>query len=580
MINELYALSKAMERARTVTQDWHKEYLELPNISTKKPCVQILIEDGHVVALRSIPPEIGKQLRRYGNNQGMYPGMNLAPLFRITDETFKKKISKLTPEQINLQEVRSWCSNNNWPKKLQTKYNQSMQSKPDEILSLLGGQCFPPLEALIAETRRFLDPAKLHKELTKHVFEMLSRREDTQLALSVLFYLGSPTKESKDDFGSLSVIFDTPSLCSSGISVVSSRFTSELNYALLKAEDLKNCDLTSLDCKDAFLSPYSPPADDENAKMPSVKLAGGFETKLRTMFSGQPCQYRYSKIEDSSYPLSLDNQRKFQAALTWLGGSSEKKDFTWTNLEKGEIMFVYPSNLPDVPTSFTKMFKRPKNGETTFKTQAKLFLSEMVYTKKVGTDSHAKQINIFILRKIDKGRTKIVYTRQTDPYELEKSSEEWTIGCSKNLPFFPFGQPDIPFPLESADFLNCFWKQDGKAASEKFKPIPQYHGMELLMEPSISAQADLHILVQAGITLASLLGKNSAKKKYRSLTKFDDLLKDDDPIYKKVKGQLALLGLLLYRTNIRKEDYMENYPYLYGQLCPLRSKKSICRSAQ
>ena len=38
------------------------------------------------------------------------------------------------------------------------------------------------------------------------------------------------------------------------------------------------------------------------------------------------------------------------------------------------------------------------------------------------------------------------------------------------------------------------------------------------------------------------------------------------PAWKNGRSILALLGLILYRNNIQKEDYMENMPYLYGQL--------------
>ena len=51
---------------------------------------------------------------------------------------------------------------------------------------------------------------------------------------------------------------------------------------------------------DAFGMPFVNPGEP----MPSVKL-DGFDVTLRSMFEGQPCQYRYGKINDSSYPIEM-----------------------------------------------------------------------------------------------------------------------------------------------------------------------------------------------------------------------------------------------------------------------------------
>ncbi len=65
----------------------------------------------------------------------------------------------------------------------------------------------------------------------------------------------------------------------------------------------------------------------------------------------------------------------------------------------------------------------------------------------------SERIQYFVLRKLDKARTKVVYTYNTTPAEIERSSERWSLGC-QNLPAFLFGQPVTLFPLEAADILN------------------------------------------------------------------------------------------------------------------------------
>ncbi|MEH2956819.1 hypothetical protein [Candidatus Merdisoma sp. JLR.KK006] len=552
MINELYQLSNAMEKAEIHAQSWHRKYKPIPNIRAKAPCIRISLHHGKVTGISEVDSELGAQLRKYGSNQGSYPCMNLVPLYRITDENVKKRISELLPEELDdseIEMIRSWCSEDNWGAKFRNKYRISMESVPQELQTMLGTFRYKPLEILMEETFGFLKPELLHKELEDLLFHMLRHKENVALALLVLFHFGSSRKAAGDDTGSLSVVFESEELIHRGIPVVSVRFTEELNAALLNADAAEEC-ITKDSITDAFGISFMPIEEP----MPEVKLAGGFDVKLRTMFKEQYCQTRYGRIENASYPISPAMRKKLQAALNWLG-SSEQRELTWINIGKNEILFAYPYEIPQGTgaISFIRMFKRQESKENSFETQAKRFILELKQVRKPGTDSHAENIRIFILRKIDKARTKIIYSRLTNAYELEQCSEEWAIGCGDNLPRFSFGSPKVPFPLEVADILNRIWKQDGTLASNKFEAYPKYYGMKLLMEQELSTQKDLHILVQGAAAIGAYLSRLSMEN-------------PQDPIWWKVKDMLALLGLLLYWENIRKEQYMEDYPYMYGQL--------------
>lgn len=548
MINELYELSKVLQNEGITTQRWHRKYQPIPNIRSNAPCVCIKVSAGKVIGISSVNAELGKILRKYGSNQGSYPCMNLAPLYRITDDAKKKKIADLCdhPEKIDdacIAEMSAWCTEdtNNWSKKFQQKYKISMKDTPKELCSI--ATKYEPLKILLDETNFFADFSVLHEELTKTAWKMLEQKDQTSLALSVLFYQGKKDKSAEDDYGSLSVAFDSVKLIENGTPAVSESFVCGLNKCLL-TEDTDQHAESIVNLNDAFGSPFQ--AIEE--PMPNVKLAGGFDVTLRTMFKEQRCQTRYGKIENASYPISPETRMDLQAALEW-AGSSEQKDTTWINTDKNEVLFAYPSSLPKQPVSFTAIFKQNCDKSIEFSSQAKQFIQELKQTKEIGTDSNAKRITIFVLRKIDKARTKVVYTCQTDPDELEKCSEEWTLGCA-NLPRFPFGKPKTLYPLDIADVLNRFWKQNGEVATDKFKPVPRYHGIEILMDSKLSVSADLHRLSESAMSIGSFFGYLSAK----------------DPMQEKAKDMLALMGLFFYRERIGKEKYMESLPYLYGQL--------------
>ena len=548
MINELSKLAEALKKSNIHAQSWHRKYKPIPNIRAKAPCIRILIADGKVIELSSVDEKAGAGLRKFGTNQGSYPCMNLAPLYRITDSEVKKKLSSLHPEDLDeekINEIKSWCTENNWGDKFQGKYKISIKNTTTELASLVPE--FEPIQILIRESNYFVDSGNLHRELENRTFEMLKNKVNVSLALYILFYYCNSDEKAVDDYGSVSVAFDTQKLIDMDVPALSNNFTFAFNTALLSADSTELSESGAGDI-DAFGVAFNPLEEP----MPEVKLAGGFDVKLRTMFKEQHCQTRYRRIENASYPISPQMRKKLQASLNWLG-NADHKNVTWINTDTKEILFAYPITLPKTDISYTRMFKRPEKKDAAFEEQAKKFISEIHKSKKAGTDSHAEQIQLFILKKIDKARTKVVYTRQTDPYELERQSEAWTAGCL-NLPAFAFGQPRVPFPLDTADILNHFWNQEGKSITNKFKPTPKYHGMELLMDSQFPVTADIHCLADKAMAMGTYLARKLAEEEL------------DHPIWDKTKDMLALTGLLLCREGIGKDAYMESLPYLYGQL--------------
>lgn len=550
MINELYTLSKALAGANIETYQWHQKYKPIPNIRANAPCICITLSDGKVSKISMLDAKFGTILRKYGSNQGSFPCMNLAALYRITDDTIKKNIAGIMshPEKLDatmLKEVKNWCTENNWSKTFRGKKYKGSMDKAAKLRKIASQ--YIPLQMLITEVEAYKDPDVLRADLENVIWQMLERRENVQAALTLLFYPGKPKEDAEKDFGKLSVALESTSLVKFGIPAISERFVTGMNQCLLNVEAAQQPS-TKMDTIDAFGIPFMADKDP----MPSVKLAGGFDATIRTMFERQRCQTRYGRIGSASYPISPEVRGKLQAALAWIG-DRERADRTWTKSDQNEILFVYPMAAPDHSISYTSPFKRVRNGTIQFTTQAEQFTQQLRKARKPGTDKYAAGIQIFVLHKIDKARTKVVYTRQTDPDELERASEAWTLGCT-NLPRFPFGAPEVPYPLDIADTFNCLWKQNGEFVTNRFKPVSQYHGMELLMEPAMSVCSDLHLLAENAVTLSTYLGYLNVTKNWHH-QRWND-----------AKNMLALLGLFLYRSDIRKDDYMDNLPYLYGQL--------------
>ncbi len=571
MINELHQLTVAMQEAHIETDTWHREYKPIPQITDKAPCVRIVLSDGKVSRLESIDAKAGEYIRKYGNNQGTFPAMNLAPLYRVTDEKIGKIISdwiKNSGQGLNdISAIKTWCSQNNWGKKFSKKYRISLEKMPEELSNLLCGKAaYKPIERLVQAAKPFADMIILRQVLEDQLFDMLNQRRDIALALKVLFYVGKVDKKPEEDFGTLSVIFDDESLEDEGIPSVSRAFTKDFNKALLQA-DIQKQEISNVhggieSCeKDAFGLPFVPIKDP----MPEVKLAGGFSVKIRTMFRAWKCQYRYNRTENETYPISEEKRLQIKNALEWIG-SNEMKGKTWVNTANKEILFVYPSRLPKKSgLSFTRQLCRSEDAEyqkARFEAEAKRFQEYIAKTKETDPEHYPSNLSYFIIRQIDKARTKVVYTRIAPPNEIIQQSDDWQ-HAAKNLPALPSIMTHLwtPFPFEIADTMNAVWRRDGKLASVKYKPVVSYHGLELLFNKNRwMLEADLHLLVENTVNMAVFAGLllNSVKRKNRNDQK-------DKTIWK-IKDTLVLMGMLLYWLDIRKDNYMNEYPYLLGQM--------------
>lgn len=556
MINETNQLANALKHANIAAAAWHPRYGPISNIKADAPCIQIILDGNRVSRLVSVAPEKGKNIRRFGDNQGSFPAMNLTPLYRITNAEVKKEIAALIEsrgEGLDLETVKSWCTTDNWGAKFQKKYRQNFMARPTELLKHLGDEnSFEPINELVHATEAFQSPECLHQEMERIALRMLSNRDGIVPALQTLFYLPTQKEEENGETGKLSVILDSEELLDEGWSTVGPKFARGLNAALMQAEALGQKE-AHYDRKDAFGLPCATVEDP----MPKVKLDAGFEVTLRTMFRGQPCQYRYGAIENGSYPISREKRTELSAALEWLS-RKERQDKTWVRLGKDEAMFIYPSKLPEREISLTGSFQKPADEKPRaglFEAKAKDFAEYLTETKTLDPERYPEWMQFFVLRKLDKARTKVVYSYNTTPDDIVTRSDQWQ-RAAENLPWFHFGKPWVPFPLRVSAIINCVWKRDGSVIDDQHKELPAYHGMDLFFGvPQEVLREDLRILVRNASPLAPYAGRILI-----------DESRQDDQAIPALHAVLSLLGMLLYWMNHRKDDYMNEYPYLLGQM--------------
>ena len=549
MINELSSLSKALEQAGIVPSQSYREYIPLPNVSAKAPCIRIWVKGGHVVDFEAIDRELAMQLRKFGSNQASFPGLNLISLYRVTDESEKKLVAQCIekPESIDVLRLRTLCRENAWEPHQSSRIKNCFSKTPKKMIELLDCAGIPKenlLNTLAAECASFANAQVLHESLTRAVFEKLEKKQDVGLALLILFQLGDASKPCKDDKRNISVFFDTDAYDTYGMYAASREFTAYLNTAFLQAERILMSGASEQ--ADAFGEIYIPP----KAPMPRVKLAAGFKSALYTMYDKQPCQSRYHNFDDKrdSYPLSAQHRVQFQAALNWLGGDAKSKGITWLNTGKGEAVFAYPSSLPDVTLPFVQFFGRIDQSGT-FRDISRSLLTTF---NGISPKDKPESVQVFVLKKIDNGRTKILYSQSASADALMHAAENWEMACN-DLPGFAAMKPSTPFPVNVAAIVNQVWRQNGESST--VSAMHPYEGIELFLHQAQHRLLlhELHILVQHGMPLFIHAGPllHSGRKCNRVA---------------QLEQILPVLSMLLFFSGNRKDDYMEATPYLMGQL--------------
>jgi len=547
MLNELHKLASTLEANNIDLHSWHENYLLLPGGDNYRFW---LSNDGHITKIELLSKELAEDCRKFGNNQQSFPAFNIASLFRITSEEDKTYYDALLngKQSISLDKLKSVCIHNNWPNKLFNKIDRCLKAG-------IPGMPNDSAIHLLMEISKQLTSEAFRSRLATCIFENLEN--DIKTYLPVLIYKGNENKKPEKDTGSLSIILDIAEWENFGTPIANKKSTLQINNWLL--QDLIKDVPVANDENDAFGSPYNHP----NKPMPKVKLVPGFEVGLRSMFSEQYCQFRYGKADDLSFPVSEENRRATKAALEWIS-SPDNKEITWQMIDNDAILFAYPNKLPKVPLKAVQLFAGTKSED-----QFKKISEDFMRTFK-GLEPHERpdNIQVFALQQIPPSlskRAKVVYSRNLSVPNLQNAVNEWQLGCN-NIPTFHFINPITPFPLAVSKTANKVWKQDGSQADGRsgVKVMRYYQGMELFTDTPIPSQ--LSYIVRSLTTnwsgLVLFLANSLASENIEKATSTYILKKE-------IGNFMSLLGLLLYKLNSKKENYMQKTAYLLGQVLKL-----------
>jgi len=575
MLNELYHLSVALEHAGITPVDWHKDLKPLPNASARKPCFRISIsKDSSIVGVEPMQTELAASLRKWETSNGnSFPGFNIQPLYRLTNEDLKKRLKKWRERKdpLDLDLLRKWCADEatrNRDEKSAKKMEKCLGTMPSDLQK----RCIDIPRAFSALTVLLERITKLESDRTGVFFQSLEAyiwrslgTNNQELSLfPLLVHEGSAGRKPENDRGSVSVFLDVPDW--KEYPVAHEKTIKAINECLLNSPSATCSADTNSEADDAF----GRSIDGMRGKLPEVKLPVLGGVKLRAMSSEIPCQDRYGTIDETSFRIGADSRKRVKGALEWLK-DDEREGETWGRVDGRELLFAYPAIIPKASLKLAACLGARKTDDTEarFENYAKDVVDCL---KGLAPSLKDVDLRVFSLRKMDKARTKVVFHRNYSAQRMADAATEWQLGCVNVPPMqikawgkvkgeILIAKPETPFPLQIAACLNRVWKLDGTSPSE-VQSIPNTAGIELLLDETVAPRQVPHLLTAAirnGKGMFLSLGNSLHRNGPNDVIKLDGF-------NKRKLLMPAILGLLLWKSGIGKEIYMNNSPYLVGRM--------------
>lgn len=571
MLNELYALATALSAAGIETESRHKDYLPIPSVTQKAPCIRLwLAKSSDIDHASEAEKETAAATLKFGHNQATFPAFNIPPLYKLCNNEQISMCAKYCSGAVplDIDRIRSWCAPENCNGNAGTidKRMKRAITKANELLTAINAvesEAQNVVTELIALVNAY-SSRSFRAALEECIFRNLEATSEIALYLNLLFGTAK----------NISIALDVEDWEEYEYPIMHKRTTQWINHILLTADGEK--EKPNSPAKEDTLDAFGDAHDHYNEPMPKVKLSG-INVILRSMFHEHRCQYRYGKISNGSFAINKANRTKAKDALEWIA-LDKHRGKTWESIDKNEILFAYSTARPEAPCDIAAALtpSRSDDPERAGMSFADITEELTASLRGIVPKNQPNNISIFTIRKMDKARTKVTYNRNCSAEHLISCAEHWQAGC-ENIPalnirtFEPTKKgrkaskmPVLlkqitPFPLQVPRVLNSVWKRDGTRAEGKSAVIRMHYfqGMELLLDPPdrSTLTSYLQILLMHSVELVQYAGNSLHKGLSLEYTRATAL-----------SMTMSTFGLLLYKLGYMKGDYMKDAAYQIGQL--------------
>ncbi len=587
MLNELFDLSRSLDRLGIEVISWHRYLKECPRGKT------FFIDVGpasNVTEVREISdPDRIAGLRKYEKAAGYsFPSFNILPLWQFDDDDVRESAvalrksltSKSAPGTADasraiadlLTKARSaWID----PEKkvsgrdAMDKVNGCLAGVVDDLIQLMGDledETGKSLWVLLDRARKLNGPA-LHCQLSQRlVLQFELDRGNSVTWFDLLFFTSGKTPKS------VSVVFELADQSEFEFPVNHQRVYEIANGRLL-ADGPKRGKTTGEYDPDA----YAETDGGRDESFPEVKMSRFGKINLRAMSKESLCQVRYGVAESRSFPVGKSIRQECKNALEWIS-RDERQGLTWSDLSSvngaSTVLFAYPSRLPEQPPQMAFLLSGDEDPgslhhEGQFEACSQAIAKSL--SGRVATEE-LREVVVFVLTKPDGFRTKVLFSNRCSESHFLEAAREWETGCL-NIPSIKSRQfgpekgdkptwrtPLTPFTTEIIGCLNTVWRRGGTEAAT-CKTVRVADALSLLLDrgeqlnQTASNLLDALLKNTSGLLLAtgqaSIMG--TVHTVARNLQKHQLLLP-------------RILGLLLWKLGIKKGDYMKTPAFWVGRM--------------
>lgn len=592
MLNELYDLNASMDEAGIARQSWQKDYKPCPKNRT---FFLLISSDGRVSDLEVIK-DIGRiqKIRKYEIANGIsFPAFNLQPLLHAQSDEAKEAVKRLKKsvksknEKRNEQEITSqidrlWGSCDHvWSSGETVRIEKCLLSAglDDALRNALKNvpDDHRAIPELMKRSKK-LTADELQHGLKRILVQHILRSQDaTEWIDSMLVSTAGSVKK-------VSVVLELADRSSFRYPVNHERSYSWINAGLMEDPVPSNDELI-ISAVDAFGKPIE--EGDGKKTFPAVNLPVIGKVILRAMSSESPCQKRYGQVDANTFPAGSVVRQAMKDALEWLGDKA-RKGTTWADASGAcgftkrdgkkvsvpGLFLVYPSSLGKDPPELVGLFFREDEALDPDGAKFESAAARVTAALRIMvTEQPDIEVRVFVLTKADKARTKVLVTKKYDAQALISGAIEWHNGC-KNIPQIRLNigttdraqwvEPVVPFPAEAIKCLNVAWFQNGQK-TELIHGLGIGEGVALLVGSGPMTETILNKAMHLAITNASPLLLALGHADHRRNVP----IKLDSRFYAHVNLLPSLLGLLLFKLNFMKGEYMHSPTFLVGRLLAL-----------
>lgn len=596
MLNELEQLRRSLSANGIQTSAWHPWIKPLAKYTTLlvrlngqgEPASVVELQRDRAAKLRNIQPD----------NQNSFPAFNLnCPIFESPSGMDLNATTTMAADALESMHLAYEARQGKVPaldrlRRLLREFPTNELTGPFLVRAadpLLGST----LQLLQLLNNGWQSPEEFLRSFAVALIDAIRRGDiSNELMLDVLF--GRLSKKGVREPWQCILFLDLEDLSPFQSAVADPNTAASWSAALLSGSDAGG--EAAIECA---LDGRTGPGIGDKMPNPNLPLLGG--TYLFSMNSEIPCQTRYGRSSTAIFPVTRHAIQGANDALLHMTAANYKGK-TWSPVpsgtgEKPDLLIAYIEEAPDLGTPaavFGTADEEDEDGvdeESSSSGQMSLFIGRLnallnAVQMKGGPEVRgARNLRLFVLSTIDKGRKQVLFDARYNVAKMEQARDHWIEGA-QNVPalqvqvFQGRGKKtsersgSIPSPLAVARSFRDLWIRKGER-SEKVPGVSLARLYKLLLDPDEADAKSLlerYLPLKVDLLIAAGLPDRNDKTGEVYLRTGAAL---SGPARFDLLTSVAVLGILLNLLRRTKGTYMNERDYLLGQLLQFADRLHI-----